>query len=493
MSAHAGSPSLTDAKGSLDAPHANRRVAALAACLDARRGGVVALLADNGIEWLVAERAIRSSGCVALPLPLFFTDAQCRHALDAAGAGALLTDDPSRAARLGFPTGAALPGAGSLSCHARTPQRQVPLPPGTTTITFTSGTTGQPKGVCLSGEQLSAVSGSLGAIARELGIRRHLSMLPLAVLLENVAGADVAWQVGAECIVPPLEAVGLKGSSQFDVRTALAAIGRWRPESLIVLPQMLTALVAAVEAGARVAPGLKLVAVGGARVSADLIRRARVLGLPACEGYGLSEAGSVVALNLPTDAPGSVGRVLPHLRVEIHAADSEGAGEILVHGPALPGYLGEPARAGGPLHTGDIGRIDAHGRLHVTGRIKHRIITGFGRNVAPEWPESELLAAPSIAQAVVFGESRPSLCAVIVPRGPLADDALDAIVQAANARLPDYARIGCWLRADAPFSPANGQATDNGRVRRDAVQAWYGERLAALYASTAGDSPHVLL
>jgi long-chain acyl-CoA synthetase len=218
-----------------------------------------------------------------------------------------------------------------------------------------------------------------------------------------------------------------------------------------------------------------------------------VLGLPACEGYGLSEAGSVVALNLPTDAPGSVGRVLPHLRVEIRAADSEGAGEILVHGAASLGYLGEPARAGGPLHTGDIGRIDAHGRLHVTGRIKHRIITGFGRNVAPEWPESELLAAPSIAQAVVFGESRPSLCAVIVPRGPLADDALDAIVQAANARLPDYARIGCWLRADAPFSPANGQATDNGRVRRDAVQAWYGERLAALYAATAGDSAHVLL
>ncbi|WP_285199965.1 AMP-binding protein, partial [Klebsiella pneumoniae] len=80
-----------------------------------------------------------------------------------------------------------------------------------------------------------------------------------------------------------------------------------------------TALVAAVDAGLPAPRGLKLVAVGGARVSPDLITRARALGIPACEGYGLSEAGSVVALNLPDDPPGAVGRVLPHLTVSLSA------------------------------------------------------------------------------------------------------------------------------------------------------------------------------
>jgi hypothetical protein len=94
---------------------------------------------------------------------------------------------------------------------------------------------------------------------------------------------------------------------------------------------------------------------------------------------------------------------------------------------------------------------------------------------------------------VVFGEARPGLSAVIVPRGPLADDALDAAVQAANRRLPDYARIGHWLRAGQPFTAASGLATDNGRIRRDAVWAVYGERLDRMYASTNGEPEHVLL
>lgn len=472
MSRHA---LLIDARGVADDANVSGRVDALGARLAACPAPVVALLADNGIDWLVADRAIRRANRVALPLPTFFTDAQCRHALDTAGAPVLLTDDPSRAARLGLCAADATPSQ-SLAMWTRRNESSVAVPPMTTKITFTSGTTGQPKGVCLTASQLSAVTGSLVQFARGLGVRRHLCMLPLAVLLENVAGADVALALDGECVVPPLADVGLHGSSSFDVRVALAALHRWQPDSVILLPQMLTALVAAAEAGAPVPRGLKLVAVGGARVSADLITRARALGFPACEGYGLSEAGSVVALNRPDDAPGTVGRVLPHLRAEI-AAD----GEILLHGSRLAGYLGAGPPADGPLHTGDIGHVDARGLLHVTGRSKHQIITGFGRNVAPEWPEAELLAAPAVAQTVVFGEGRPGLGAVIVPRGEVTDEGLAAVVCAANDRLPDYARIMHWLRADAPFSALNGQATDNGRVRRDPILRTYGERLAALY------------
>lgn len=486
-------PSLIDASGAIDATRFGQQVESLVRFIGHSRAQVVALLADNGIDWLAADCAVRSAGRVLLPLPTFFTDAQCRHALDAAGVCALLTDQTARAERMGFgplsdmPLPLPVPGTG-LSMRVRDHDPAALLPAATAKITFTSGTTGKPKGVCLSQAQLSAVTGSLADIAVQLGIRRHLCMLPLAVLLENVAGADVAWQAGAECVVVPLREVGLAGSSQFDVLTALSALQRWQPESIILLPQMLTALVAAAEAGVPVPRSLKLVAVGGARVSADLIARARALGIPACEGYGLSEAGSVVALNLPTDPPGTVGRVLPHLRADIGEN-----GEILLHGSRLPGYVGAPAPEDGPLHTGDIGHVDADGRLHVTGRIKHQIITSFGRNVAPEWPEAELLATPAVAQVVVFGEAQPSLSAVIVPRGTVPDSVLEAAVQAANRRLPDYARIGGWLRADAPFSAANGQATDNGRVRRDQIWALYGDRFLAHSTHFSGETPNVLL
>jgi long-chain acyl-CoA synthetase len=492
MNDHNGLPSLIGPQGAFDASAVRRRVDALAArmqeCIEggACAGDVIALLADNGKDWLIADRAVRQVGAVLLPLPTFFTDDQCRHALDAAGVRLLMTDDPLRAHRLGRDEDSLLT-TGRLTLFRGPARPARALPPATAKITFTSGTTGQPKGVCLSADQLAAVSGSLAGIARALGIRRHLCMLPLAVLLENVAGADTAWLAGAQCIVPPLAEVGLTGSSRFDARVALAALERWQPDSLILLPQMLTALVAAVDAGLPAPRGLKLVAVGGARVSPDLITRARALGIPACEGYGLSEAGSVVALNLPDDPPGAVGRVLPHLTVSLSAR-----GEILVDGPRLPGYLGAPSLPDAPFPTGDIGHLDAEGRLHVTGRLKHQIITSFGRNVSPEWPEAELLAAPEIAQVVVFGEAQPALSAVIVPRGDISDAALDAAVDAANARLPDYARIGIRLRADAPFSPANGLATDNGRVRRDAVWAHYGERLAVLYAHAYGVPEHVV-
>jgi long-subunit acyl-CoA synthetase (AMP-forming) len=259
--------------------------------------------------------------------------------------------------------------------------------------------------------------------------------------------------------LPPLAEAGLRGSSSFDAHACLAAIERWEAHSVILLPQMLAALAAALEHRAPRPRALRFAAVGGAKVSPALLARARALGLPAYEGYGLSECASVVSLNLPgADRPGSAGRPLPHATV--HIVDRE------IHV--------------GNLATGDLGRIDADGYLHVEGRRKHVLITSFGRNVSPEWPEAELLAGRAIAQAAVFGEARARLCALVVPAPGASDEAVEAQVRAANARLPDYARIGAWLRADAPFTPQNGHATANGRARRDALWQAYGERLDAV-------------
>jgi len=241
-------------------------------------------------------------------------------------------------------------------------------------------------------------------------------------------------------------------------------------------------LVGAAGQGWQPPASLRFVAVGGASVSALLLERAAAAGLPVYEGYGLSECASVVALNRPgAHKPGTAGRVLPHARVRVDVT-----GEILVRGATLLGYVGDargvPRLA--EVSTGDLGEFDSEGFLQVRGRAKNLLITSLGRNVSPEWVERELLLDPAVGQAVVFGEARPFLTALLVPSPALraaTAQALDAAVQAANARLPDYARVRRWSFASSPFSPADGTLTANGRPRRAAIAERDGARLETLY------------
>ena len=246
-------------------------------------------------------------------------------------------------------------------------------------------------------------------------------------------------------------------------------------QSLILVPQLLFGLVVAVERGFVPAAGFRFIAVGGARVSPELLERAQRAGLPVFEGYGLSECASVVCLNRPgAQRPGTVGRPLPHVQVRL-AED----GEVLVAGSTLLGYLGDEPFAGQWWPTGDIGEFDVDGYLSLRGRKKHQFVTSFGRNVNPEWVEAELTQGGVLMQAFVYGESLPSNVALLWPLDPnCADAAIDAAVQKANAGLPDYARIGHWVRLDTPFSPANGLLTANGRPKRDAILARYREHFS---------------
>lgn len=461
------------------------RVARLANALARARPRVLGLLADNSVDWLVADLAAERAGIPLVPVPAFFTPEQMQHAADASGMDALLTESHATGRALGFGAPALLDG--SELAWFRRDAPPVALPTGTTKITFTSGTTGAPKGVCLGAAQQHALARALEQATRPLGLERHLCLLPLAVLLENVAGARTALLAGAECMLPPLATVGVSGATGFEPSACLAAIDRWQAHSVILLPQMMLALTMALEAGAPRPASLRFAAVGGAKVAPALLERARAAGLPAFEGYGLSECASVVALNLPgADRPGSAGRPLAHVGVRVAAS-----GEILVAGNRCLGYLGGTSDLPGDLlATGDLGRLDSDGFLHIEGRRKHVLITSFGRNVAPEWPEAELTAGGAIAQAAVFGEARPRLCAVVVPRVPITTDtAIEAEVRRANDRLPDYARIASWLRADAPFSAANGLATTNGRVRRDVVWSRYASRIENLYGNPLESSP----
>jgi long-subunit acyl-CoA synthetase (AMP-forming) len=225
--------------------------------------------------------------------------------------------------------------------------------------------------------------------------------------------------------------------------------------------------------------------VGGAAVGAATLAAARATGLPAFEGYGLTECGSVQTLNLPgADRPGSAGRPLPHARITV-AAD----GEVRVSGTPMLGYLGDaPGAMSAEWPTGDLGHLDADGFLHLSGRRRNLLITAFGRNVSPEWVETALQSQPAIGSAVVLGDGRPVLSAVVWPSRPgLPPAAVQHAIDAANAALPDYARIGPWVLASAPLDAASGTATPNGRPLRDAIESLHRAALAAAYRRSSDD------
>lgn len=470
MGTQAVQPAVESAFATLSRSELFEQADAFAGRLRAQQVRVLATLLDNGPAWIVADLAARQAEVVHLPLPGFFSAAQIAHALQLAGADAVLCAGAAAPSFAPAPA-AACELAGTPLAWIRLNAAPVPLPEGTATLTFTSGTTGTPKGVCLGRAALEAVAEGIAAATDALQITRHLSALPYAVLLENVAGVLAPLRRGATVIAPPLAELGLTGAAGFDPARLHATLEKTRPHSLILLPQMLRAWVGWMQAAGRRAPdSLKLVAVGGAAVGAPLIEAAHALGIPACEGYGLSEAGSVQTLNLPgASRPGSAGRALPHARLRI-AAD----GEIEVAGSLFLGYLGDRGETAPPPEwwgSGDLGSIDADGFVHVRGRKKQVLITSYGRNVSPEWVETALRGEPAIAQAVVFGDGEPALSAVLWPGlAETGDAALQASVERANATLPDYARIARWCRARAPFDATSGLATANGRPRRAAIE-----------------------
>lgn len=440
---------------------------------------VVAMLGDNTPGWAVADIALLDAGHCGLPLPPFFSDDQLRHALDSSGTSWVLTTDPERIARLSDPPPTPYPltlAGEPWTLVQRSPTAAVSRPEGTAKITFTSGSTGQPKGVCLSAQALLQVAQSLADATQLRPGDRHLCALPLSTLLENVAGLYAPLLRGATSILPGLAAVGVQGAAGFDATQCLDTLARVDATSLITVPGMLQALVDASPADDPRRRALRFVAVGGAVVAPATLARARQMGWPVQVGYGLSECASVLCLN--TDAaqrPGSVGRPLSHVTLRL-----DERGVIHARGSHFLGYLGSPLPDTDWVDTGDVGRIDADGFVYIDGRRKHLFITAFGRNVSPEWVEAELQAQPPLLQAVVDGEARRFNVAVLTTRPGSTPEAVAAAVECANARLPDYARIGAWVVAEAPFSHANGLATATGKPQRNEVLSRFADALNAL-------------
>ena len=455
------------------------QVQTLASQLQAMKVSRVALYADNGIAWVLSDLACQHAELTIVPLPLFFSDEQVLHAISSSAVDAVIADRELPAALFKVELAPAFDHlvTSGVKVYRLNSREKALLPSGTQKITFTSGTTGKPKGVCLSADQQVTLANSLVSVI-DVGKPKHLCVLPLSTLLENLAGVYATLMAGGTVNAPSLADVGLAGSSGLDMSKLLACIERHQPNSLILVPEILNALTLAASAGWQPPRSLQFVAVGGGKVSPELLINARDAGLPAYEGYGLSECSSVVSLNVPDDDQiGSVGRPLPHVSVTTRN------GEIVVTGSTFLGYANQPDSWGGDcVHTGDIGHMGDDGFLHVEGRIKHQFITSFGRNLSPEWVESELLAGPMLQQAVVVGDDRPYCVALVYPRDPsIRDRDIAGWINKVNLTLPDYARIVEWYRLPTALNVHDELLTENGRPKRTNIELAYQLAIGDLY------------
>jgi long-chain acyl-CoA synthetase len=421
----------------------------------------IGLYLDNGLDWIIFDLAALAAGITAVPLPRFFSPAQIAHAIDDANLDGIVFDCELPPGLIA--SGVALPGFsdsriqcietrnGSLSQNSA---RSTSVP---ARISYTSGSTGAPKGIELGADFIEQTSASLCQAIADLDIKVHLSILPYATLLENIAGIYVPLLLGRCVHAEPAAEIGLNETLGLDSAKLATCFKRVRPNSLIITPQLLELLCHLVENAAINPDCLVFVAVGGARVAPTLLQRARQIGIPAYEGYGLTEFASVATLNTPrNDRIGSVGKPLPGVSVSI-AED----GEICL-ARDLPGETGKGRQV--LVRTGDLGSIDGDGFVQLHGRKSNLIVLANGRNVSPEWIEAELNASSFILQSYVFSDNGKQLAVLLASSAT--DAALETTINCINQNLPAYARVREWHRLQTPFSRAAQTLTANGRLRR---------------------------
>ncbi|HVT59799.1 MAG TPA: long-chain fatty acid--CoA ligase [Thermoanaerobaculia bacterium] len=251
---------------------------------------------------------------------------------------------------------------------------------------------------------------------------------------------------------------------------------------------------------------------GGAPLARDVAEFFWAAGLPVYEGYGLTETSPVIAVNGPGRVkPGTVGRPVPGVEVKI-AAD----GEILARGAnIMKGYWNLPEATAevidrdGWFHTGDIGELDEEGFLRITDRKKELIVNAYGKNVAPAPIENSLKSSPFISQAVVIGDRRKFLSALLVPefdhlKGWAAKQGIGAADSAAllresrvrelfarevagvNAHLASFEKIVAWELLPNEFTLETGELTPTQKVKRRVINQKYGPIIDRLY--TAADA-----
>lgn len=430
----------------------------------------VALHCDNQAEWVFIDLACQNASVVFTPIPPFFSDLQIDELIKAVRPDVVISNK-----ELSF-YGKDKINFSFLSAYFLKLDKPPKLPKGTSKVTFTSGTTGQPKGVCLSTENQMKVARSI-VEAVDIKFPTHLCLLSLSTLLENVAGIYAPLMAGGTVWLLGSEELGFDGAKLFNMDYFLSAISRVKPQSLILVPELLQVLIIGLNSGWVVPKELEFIAVGGSRISQRLILKAREVGLPVYQGYGLSECGSVVSINKRSNNTiHSCGQVLPHVSTSIID------GELIVEGNVFLGYINdEKSWYPKKVNTGDIAKLD-NDFIEIIGRKKNIIINSYGRNISPEWIESEIMSSGMFKQAVVLGDGRPFCIAIVVPLNSTAsENNVEQAMAEINKVLPSYAQVQYQVIIKSPMNFEGGLFTTNGRPKRHVIEEHFHKEISNIY------------
>jgi long-chain acyl-CoA synthetase len=415
------------------------------------------------------------------------------------------------------------------------------------TLIYTSGTTGQPKGVMLThGNIASNIEAGIEVLGFEAG-STGLSFLPLSHSFERTVdycyfykGCTIAYAESVSAVAKNLmearphvfvsvprvyekflarvqEGVAAGSPLRQKIFAWAVEIGRaalpWRlrdqqPPGLLGIKLALADKLVFSKIHERLGGRFVFAVSGGAPLGREIAEFFWGAGVKIYEGYGLSETSPVITVNGPGRVKlGTVGRAVSGVEVKI-AED----GEILARGPnIMKGYWNMPEATAeaidqeGWFHTGDIGELDGEGFLRITDRKKELIVNAYGKNVAPAPIENSLKTSPYIGQAVVIGDRRKFISALLVPEfdhlkgwaekqglgtadvpkllaEPRVRELFAAEVATVNAGLPGYEKVVAWELLPQEFTLETGELTPTQKVKRRVINQKYGDVIDRLYA-----------
>ncbi|HEX3054987.1 MAG TPA: long-chain fatty acid--CoA ligase [Gaiellaceae bacterium] len=504
---------------------AARRVDALGRSLLARgirRGDAVAVLSRTRLEWLLLDWAIMSIGAVVVGLYPTNTAAECGYILRHSEAVLAFVEDDEQLEKLSTVFDRPVVRLDELDAFERGAGDDEPEPVAEddlATLIYTSGTTGPPKGCMLSHKNLVTaairvrntlqdendvvllflpMAHSFARIAHQ-GASFHGSTL---ALVSDAARVPEALQRTRPTILPAVprvyEKIHANVVGEIERSSPVKrAIGRWAlrvgatksPSSLqgriadaLVLKKVRERL------GGRIRIGIS----GAAPLGVDVLEFFRSLNMLVIEGYGLTETSSSLSVNDPDDYRfGTVGRAVDGCEIRI-----EDDGEILVRSDTVfQGYFKDPQATAevftedGFFRTGDVGEIDADGFVKITDRKKDIIITAGGKNIAPQNLENALKASRFVSQALVIGDRRPYVTALITldwaevnGSGRDAQALVQELVDAVNRDRVRVEQIKRFSILPRDFTQEAGELTPTLKLRRRVVQEHFGDEIEKLYA-----------
>ena len=492
-----------------------------------------ALLAPNSVRWAAFDLALMAEGLIVVPL---------YHRQSPAELAAMMKDSQPRSL---FASDAALADAATHAwtgdapaaprrvlfdevLHCSAPAQPISDAPNSrrdsdlVTIIYTSGTSGEPKGVCLTTanltHMLSCTSERLDQLmgqTREPDRVFHYAPFNFAaswILLLSCLSRESALTMSTDLSRLPDE-IRLSAPHYFlNVPTLLERVRRGVEDALAKRPGPIRKLFAKARdawyrrnAGtrraadffflalgrklifdkvkARFGPHLRALICGSAPLAPETQQFFLMLGIPVLQAYGLTETTAICTLDdprIPVE-PGYVGQ--PIRGIEMKVAEHE---EIVVRGPHIfPGYWNRPEETArvfrdGWFRTGDQGEVNLRGNWRIIGRIKNLIIINSGHNVPPEPIEDKITQhLPAAQHVVVVGNGRGYLCALIA--GSVEPSAVQSALDAVNPGLPHYRQIRNFALVPGSFTPENGLLTANGKLRRDAINTRFASEINSMY------------